>query len=141
MAVIDGAKAFIKNKKLNKYLFFLRDNKPDIPNPNRWGLLGGGIEPGETPLEALKREIKEETNIKIYDIQLINTRNVTLYVKNKPYTVTGHIYLAHTDAELDDIDLYEGQKVGYFTIEEMKNVKNVSSGMLKFLKQYEEFLK
>ena len=141
MAITDGAKAFIKNKKLNKYLFFLRDDKPDIPNPNCWGLLGGGIELGETPLKTLKREIKEETNIKIYDIQLINSREVTLYVKNKPHNVIGHIFFAYTDAELNDIELYEGQRVGYFTIGEMKNMKNVASGMLNFLKQYEEHLK
>ena len=69
MKIKDGAKVFIKNNQLGKYLFFLRDNKLTIPNPNTYGLLGGGVEVGETALEALKREIKEESNIEIYNIE------------------------------------------------------------------------
>ena len=141
MKITDGSKVFIKNKKLGKYLFCLRDNKSNIPNPNCWSLFGGGIEPGETPLEALKREIKEETNIKIYNIQLLASQNFTLHVKNKPYTITGNIFLANTDAELNDIKLYEGQKVDYFTIDEIKNMKNTTSVMPSFLKKYKKYLK
>ena len=140
MAITNGAKTFIKNKKLGKYLFCLRDNKPDIPNPNCWSLFGGGIDPGETPLEALNREIKEETNIEIYDIQLLDSHEVTLHVKNKPYTITGNIFLAYTDAGIDDIELYEGQKVGYFTIDEIKKMKNITSTMPSFLEKYKKFL-
>ena len=67
MKLKDGAKAFIKNKKLDKYLFVLRDDKPNIPNPNCWALIGGGIEKGEEPIEALKREVKEEIGIELSD--------------------------------------------------------------------------
>lgn len=140
MNITDGAKVFIKNKKLGKYLFCLRDNKPDIPSPNCWSLFGGGINSGETPLEALNREIKEETNIEIYNIQLLDSHDVTLYVKDRPYTVTGNIFLAYTDAEIDDIELYEGQRVGYFTINEIKKIKNIASTMPNFLKRYKKFL-
>ncbi len=141
MIPTDGAKVFIKNKKLGKYLFQLRDDKPDISNPNRWGLFGGGIKSGELPLKAFERELKEEINIEIYDIKLLDSHSVILRVEDKSYTVTGNIFLAYTDAELDDIKLYEGQKVGYFTINEIKNMKNISSTMPNFLERYKEHLK
>ena len=41
----------------------LRDNKANIGDPNRWGLFGGQIEPGETMCEAAAREVNEELTL------------------------------------------------------------------------------
>lgn len=133
----DGAKIFIKNPKINKFLFLLRDNKPGIPHPNKWSLFGGGIEKGETPIGALMREVKEETNIKIYNIKLLLSEEFTLNVENVPYKVIGHIFYAYTDAELQDIKLFEGQRVDYFSLDEIKSNQDVSGGMIKLIGEVE----
>jgi 8-oxo-dGTP diphosphatase len=39
----------------------------------KWEFPGGKIEPDEKPLEALKREIKEEINLEIFDASLLHT--------------------------------------------------------------------
>ena len=44
-------------------LLKLRDNNPNIPHPDKWGLLGGVGELGETPDQTLGRELLEEANI------------------------------------------------------------------------------
>ena len=42
-----------------------RDDIPGIVAPGLWGLFGGEIEPGETPVEAVQRELEEEIGIAV----------------------------------------------------------------------------
>jgi len=46
------------------YVLQLRDSKLNIAAPGKWGLFGGKVNNGETPLEAIKREVYEELSIK-----------------------------------------------------------------------------
>lgn len=48
-----------------------RDDKPGISNPGDLTAFGGHIEPGETPVEAAKRETEEETNLRVELNELI----------------------------------------------------------------------
>lgn len=57
-----AAHAFIK--KGNKFLVTLRSSINDY-KPGEWDLPGGTIEFGENPEFALKREITEETKLKV----------------------------------------------------------------------------
>jgi 8-oxo-dGTP pyrophosphatase MutT (NUDIX family) len=41
----------------------LRDDKPGIVNPGLVAAFGGGVEEGETPLQAAVRELREETTL------------------------------------------------------------------------------
>ncbi len=43
-----------------RYLMQHRDEKPGIFFPGWWGCFGGAVEPGETPEEAIRRELAEE---------------------------------------------------------------------------------
>ncbi len=43
-----------------RYVMQLRDTLPGIFYPNHWGCFGGAVDAGEKPLEALRRELREE---------------------------------------------------------------------------------
>lgn len=43
-----------------RYVLQLRDDIPGIFFPGHWGAFGGAINPGESPVEALRRELREE---------------------------------------------------------------------------------
>ena len=57
------ADALIRNKE-GKYLVALRSYQDDF-EAGKWGLIGGKIDEGETPLKAIIREVKEETGLNI----------------------------------------------------------------------------
>ncbi len=52
--------------KADKMLIIKRSSKEDHFK-NQWDIPGGKFDFGENPLDCLKREVFEETNIKIYD--------------------------------------------------------------------------
>lgn len=64
-----------------KEALFVKRAKAEGFQPGSWELPGGGSDFGETPEEALKREIKEECGI---DIEVINPLTVKTYFIENP---------------------------------------------------------
>lgn len=88
---------------------FLQKRTLDAPTfPNHFGFFGGGIEEGEEPEEALRREIKEELDI-----------DVTNYVSWRSYNLpTGilHVFLLQVNSTFEDsITILEGQYGSFLT--------------------------
>ena len=74
-----AAKAVIYFK--GKYLLLLRSNKEKV-DPFSWDIPGGGIEKGETAVETLIREIKEETGIDISSSKVFPIKKWEKYKNN-----------------------------------------------------------
>lgn len=63
-----GAVAIVTNRR-GELLMHLRDDLPGvIAWPDHWSLLGGGCDPGETPAEAIVRELHEEAGLAVRDL-------------------------------------------------------------------------
>ena len=81
--------------------------------PNKWSLVGGGIEEGENPKEAIIRECLEEIGLK--------PNNVSF--DHKIMTVdTGEIYYFYGELESQNIKLdYENSNYKFITKDEINN--------------------
>jgi 8-oxo-dGTP diphosphatase len=111
------AKVILMNNE-KKFLLCLRDDKPTIPFPNHWSMLGGGAEQDETLIEALKREIKEEID---YDL---NSPIIFLgCFEDLSSKHTVYVYKSKINKKLDELKLTEGQRLGYFNFEEAMQLR------------------
>lgn len=113
-----AAVIFVNNE--NEILLYLRDNKPTIPFPHCWDLFGGHIEDGETPEEALVREVKEELNYDLIEYEFFREYECT---EGDAYPNIKYIYVAKIDKTINELELCEGEKMQFFTREELKNLK------------------
>jgi 8-oxo-dGTP diphosphatase len=113
------AQIILENDK-GEFLLALRDNKSWIPFPNHWDLIGGHVEEGETPEEALIREFREELGLDLKDHQFYKEFECS---EGDAYENIKYIYTGKINLPIEEITLYEGQYARYFTKEEIPDVK------------------
>jgi 8-oxo-dGTP diphosphatase len=109
-----GAVAIIANHS-GRLLMHLRDDLGHIAWPDHWSLLGGGCDSGETPADAIVRELQEEAGLTPDGVlaELFEARDVD----GSGQIIT--FFAGSWDGEETALPLAEGVKLQFFDPEHL----------------------
>jgi nucleoside triphosphatase len=104
-------------------LIFNREGKLFLMKSHKWGgkyvIPGGHIELGEKAEDALKREIKEETGLDIFDIEFIGIQD---FIFDPAFWKKRHFVFLDYACRTNSIEVKlnsEGQEHGWFSPDEL----------------------
>lgn len=117
-----NALAIIFNNDM-EVLLLQRSSYEEQWMPEKIALVGGGVEEGEEPAEAVQREIKEETNLDIDNF-------IEKFVLQRNEDSVEHMFIAKYVGNNDDVELNEEhQDYGWYSIDEIDKLDTVPNLM------------
>jgi len=111
-----------------RYIMQLRDPLPRIFYPDHWCCFGGALDPGESALEALQRELREELEL---EIDPARAERFTCFQYDLTILGRGQISRVYYEIEVDEAAyartvLHEGADVRAFTANDLLQQPRVS---------------
>jgi 8-oxo-dGTP pyrophosphatase MutT (NUDIX family) len=94
------------------YALQLRDHLPAIAFPGHWGLFGGAVDQGETPVAAVRREVVEELALDVVQWDALWEVPYRCFFDGHPCVVA--IFTADLTGRWGDHVLREGRAGGVF---------------------------
>ena len=118
LSISDAVAAVIRRAD-GQFLMQLRDARPDIWYPGAWGCFGGALDAGESPLEALRRELREELEFELRDAVPISRLEFDLQAVGLRKYFRAYYLVQMDDAEIKTLVLHEGQRMKAFSYQEL----------------------
>lgn len=110
-----GCVAALLSDPAGRILFQQRDNNPAIAFPNYWALPGGHIESGETPEQAITRELWEELEQQEPVAPLIDY----VFWRSVGVLVHQYVFVGTIARTIDQIPLHEGQDLRFIPSDQL----------------------
>jgi 8-oxo-dGTP pyrophosphatase MutT (NUDIX family) len=106
-----------------------RDEHAPI-DPERWGLSGGHLEPGEEPLDGAYREVEEETGVGLAPGTLEHFETLAVFHPAYGSVDQVHVYVARVELTDADIDCQEGRQIVFVEPERARRLDLTMTGVL-----------
>jgi len=100
----------------DRYVLQLRDASAAIAFPAHWGLFGGEVDKGESPLDAIRREINEELALDVAEWREVGSFAYAAVSGEPSHSV---IFAADITDRWASHLLREGEAAGMFHFEEL----------------------
>ncbi|GGM89418.1 hypothetical protein GCM10011609_27870 [Lentzea pudingi] len=101
-----------------RVLLNLRDDKPEILYPNHWAILGGAVEPDESPADAARRELHEEIGLVADHVE-----HFCSVVDRGGHRHLVWVFVTNTELPVDEFTLTEGQDLRFFSFDELDELQ------------------
>jgi 8-oxo-dGTP pyrophosphatase MutT (NUDIX family) len=124
-------------KQGETYLLQLRPDLPTIGAAGLIGAFGGRIEPGESPVEAVCRELREETSLKpsTEDFSYLGTVNVTAYKQQQPLQVSAKVFRIGI-APTENVTATDGEVVSMTRAQADENIDRLTPATRAAFEQF-----
>lgn len=125
-----GVKVLLRNKD-GKYLLLRRSRTKYPKVKGRWDIVGGRIRPGKTLIENLRREIQEETGLKLIGHpKLIAAQDI---LRSENYHVVRLTYVGESNGKVK-LDTSENDMYKWYKWEELIKLNDVDIYLKELLK-------
>jgi 8-oxo-dGTP pyrophosphatase MutT (NUDIX family) len=106
-----------------------RDEHAPI-DPDKWGLSGGHLEPGEDPQAGAYREVEEETGVRLEPGTLQHFETFRVFHPNYGSIDDVHLFVGRVDLTDDDIDCREGRQIVFVDPDRARHLDLTMTGVL-----------
>jgi 8-oxo-dGTP diphosphatase len=114
----------------------LQDRRGISKFGEEWGFFGGEMEEGETPEQAIIREMKEELNFDLKEYEYFGKYSY----KIKNLFVKGTVFISPLKNNLSNFEQKEGKNMKLFSLEEAEKLKMVCEEDIQVIRDFKKFV-